>query len=272
MKIIVSMLIAIIVLASIAFADNDNEAITQADSTKQGKIKAKSKTASEFSEEYSKKNKLNSIPGKNRHQMKRIIKLNQGITATEPLEICYQYFEFRKIKRGYSNPRMEFKVRRIRNNEKGTKIDFYQVHNDVRVKGYRYGFLISNDGWILSGGGRYAPEARFVDTNPSINEDEIKHIAINDPHAKGTRLEHVLKTELVIDCEEDCRLVWIVTIDNMEDSSVKSFEKIVAADLYFDANTGKFIKKYTNIIGPCFPDIFNNKNNKKDDKNDHQDK
>lgn len=272
MKIIVSILITILVLASIALADNNSESINASDSTKKKQAQLKEKSASEFSEEYNKKNKLISIPGKNKYQMKKIIKYNQGITATDPLEICYQYFELRKKKRGYSNPREEFKVSRIIDNAKGTKIDFYQVHNDVRVNDYRCGFFINNDGLILSaGGGRYSPDARFVDTTPSIHKDEIKHIAINDPHVKGIRLEHVLETELAIDCEEDCRLVWIVTIDNNQDQSAKSFKEIVAADLYFDANNGLFITKHTNKKGPFRfnVDKFKSKNNKKDDKNDN---
>ncbi|MCD6161291.1 MAG: hypothetical protein J7K40_02635 [candidate division Zixibacteria bacterium] len=248
MKIIVSMLIAIIVLASIAFADNNDESITQSDSSKQRKIDAKSKSASEFSEEYSKKNNLITSSDQNSYQSKKIAKYNQGITATDSLEKCYQYLELYKEKYGILNPKEEFKVRRILNTENRLTIGFYQVHNDVRVIGYRYSISFNSDCLIKSASGRYNPKARFVDTNPSINEDEIKHIAINDPHAKGTRLEHVIETELAIDCEEDCQLVWIVTIDNMKDSSVKSFEEIISGDFYFDANTGNYLKMSNPLI------------------------
>jgi Zn-dependent metalloprotease len=157
-----------------------------------------------------------------------------GSNESDPLEIAYQFFEENKDVFQMENPREELLVRSVRSDDISSTVKFYWAVNGIKVRYGGYFVQIKPNGSIYEVQGQIDPEARKVDTTPSISEERAKEIAINDPLHKGRKPE-VVESELIIaNFEGGYRLVWSLGIIN--GGGVGSWYYTI------DAKTGEVLK------------------------------
>jgi hypothetical protein len=112
--------------------------------------------------------------------------INRGLTAADPVERAYQFFERHQDLFQIQNPRQELVVG---GRDQG-HIHFEQIVNGVKVylRGYQVHFSGDSSGThIYAIDGVYNPEARSVNTTPTIDSLEAGRIAQADPaHGANT--------------------------------------------------------------------------------------
>ena len=133
--------------------------------------------------------------------------LSKGITATDPVDKCYQFLEIHKKLFKIKDPRHEFKLKRNEVVDKMgiTSVVLDQVVNSVKVRVGYYNFSINNhDNKLEYVFGEYHPEARAVDTTPKISKEQAIQIGIANTKPLGpnapdsARQVHVGEVELLI--------------------------------------------------------------------------
>ncbi|MCP4582994.1 MAG: hypothetical protein GY839_15405, partial [candidate division Zixibacteria bacterium] len=88
-----------------------------------------------------------------------VVGFNKGITAEEPVEKAYQYFEFRKDTLGLEYPRKEMLVNKVIEDSDETRVVFRQYVDDVGVCGTKYTFTFDESGMIIDVRGKVDPDA-----------------------------------------------------------------------------------------------------------------
>jgi hypothetical protein len=156
---------------------------------------------------------------------------------------AYMFLEGIKNHYRINNPRTEFVVSRIINDNGIRSVILDQVSNGVKV---RYGYfsinLTRNDSLTFNDiAGFYEPDARTIDTHPTISLDQAKQIALNDSRAYHTAIENIKSAELIIGRFEDTlRLAWAINVYKLD-------SVIFNSDYYIDAQTGKKLGMETRI-------------------------
>ncbi len=108
--------------------------------------------------------------------------LNKGITATDPVEKCYQLFELHKDAFGLVNPREEL----IQcpyfpsDSDKLTHLAFYLAHNKVKISNILIDIYFDNAGKISGMKGKFYPEVRDLSATPAIDKEKASQIAEYD--------------------------------------------------------------------------------------------
>ncbi len=163
--------------------------------------------------------------------------LSIGITATEPLEKSYQFFEIHKDLFRLINARSELKCYRIISDDGFVStIKFRQVHNGIGVEHGQYFVHFCRDGSIGGANGYLNPEARHVNTTPSILKEQAQQIAEAD--YKGLKMMGVKMPDpelLIHGRGGKLYLCWKV-FPGLE------------YNYYIDAHTGELLGKFPSLI------------------------
>jgi Zn-dependent metalloprotease len=145
--------------------------------------------------------------------------LEKGITATDPLEKCYQFFEIHKDIFGLNDPREELVL--YVNNPHTKK--FYQAHNGVKVQFAGYFMHFNMKGKLNELDGEIDLEAKKVATTPAISREAAQKIAFDEfktnPEIPANKLvpdtvaPRAVETELMLSrIDGQFRLVWDIAV------------------------------------------------------------
>ncbi|MCP4581566.1 MAG: hypothetical protein GY839_08085 [candidate division Zixibacteria bacterium] len=143
-------------------------------------------------------------------------KLDKGITAVEPLDKCYEFFELHKDLFGLVNPREELKL--ITALEDPDIYKFRQCYHEIEIARSRIDVSFNRDGSISGVSGKFFPEVRGLSTSPSISNEIAKQKAFGayentKSHAKPNL--HSIELIFVKDKENDrLALIWEVSINH----------------------------------------------------------
>jgi Zn-dependent metalloprotease len=163
--------------------------------------------------------------------------LSKGITAVDPIEKGYQFFEINKDLFKINNPRKELIVEKAST----SYIRFSWAPNGVKVGCPGYKIFFNKDGKPNLIKGEIYIEARNIDTHPKINAEQAKQISLNDSKAYHTTIENVKGVELLIGKFDDVlRLAWAVNVCKLD-------SVIFNSDYYIDAQTGEILDIKTRI-------------------------
>ena len=179
--------------------------------------------------------------------------INRGITATDPVEQCYQLLELHKDLFGLVNPREE--MQSYRADERVVKLQQYHLGLKVQHGGYNVHF---RDGKLTGLNGHVYPQARQVHSaTPTITKEQAFQIAKADILLNGAeRLENTPfgftgePLEDVVIKEEDVVLgsAELLLTDTESGGFVLAWELWTHYFQYFiDASTGRIIKYYMPI-------------------------
>jgi hypothetical protein len=169
----------------------------------------------------------------------------RGESGGDRVEDSYRFLELNKDSFGLINPRQELKLKEVIGPDKiikGQTVKLYQVVNGVKVRYGQYFIHFSPDGTMNGINGQIDPEARQIDTNPAISEEQSKQLAIAHPRAKRASVEHITKTELIIGrFNKEMRLAWGVTIFKADSTG------LVGDAFYIDAQNGRVLEVQNQI-------------------------
>ena len=181
--------------------------------------------------------------------------LNKGITATDPIEKCYQFFEIHKDLLGLIKPRDELVFFR----DSGMIKRFYQAHNGVPTDG-SYFVHFDESGNIEGITGKIYPEARQINANPKINEGGAISIALSSAKSEYSDEGFSLWQGLTADdglsnknkssgdyrprlqikkLEDEFKLTWLVIFYREKTE--------ITYSCLIDAHTGEVIELYDNL-------------------------
>lgn len=163
----------------------------------------------------------------------------------DPAETAYRFFEKHKEIFSLINPRQELKAIDISVDENSYKhIHFEQIEKGLKVGVVGYRVHINPAGILYSLHGQIDPEARTVDTNPGISEQQAMEIALNDTLVtKADRQDIEPKvhsaTLLIGRFAEKLRLVWAISVSRGIGYSW---------GFWIDAQTGAILESGSSII------------------------
>jgi len=139
--------------------------------------------------------------------------LSKGLTGTDVVEKAYQFFEINKDIFQIDQPRQELVIGEVIKEATST-VKFYWVLNGVKVQYGGYFLQFSRDGSLYNVEGQVDPEARSINTKPSISEEQAKQIAINDSLNAGKPAE-IKEMELLIGrFKGEIKLAWTFYLTN----------------------------------------------------------
>jgi Zn-dependent metalloprotease len=136
--------------------------------------------------------------------------LSDGITATDPVEMAYQFFELHKDLFQLDNPKKELLLKSC-NTDKcvgNTHVSLDQVVNDIKVRYGGYALHFKSNGSLYYLNGAIDPEARKVDTTPSISAEQAKQIAASNPDYEYNNPYFNDVELLIAHFEDGYHLVW----------------------------------------------------------------
>jgi Zn-dependent metalloprotease len=140
--------------------------------------------------------------------------LSKGLTATDPIEQAYQFFDSNKDLFPIENAKRELIVwQQIGGDEHfGPTVKFYWCVDSVRIHGATIILNYSRDGKLYNYDGKFDPEARKVDTKPTLDESEAKQIVVADKRSGGEILENTVSDGLIIiKVNDKYHLTWAIT-------------------------------------------------------------
>jgi Zn-dependent metalloprotease len=165
--------------------------------------------------------------------------LSKGITSTDMVEKVYQFFEINKDIFGIEDPKTELKIDAV-NKDEIQAVKFHWTVNGVKVAS-NFSILFTKDGKPHNYSGKLYPEAKSIDTNPKLSEEQAKQIALDDSRAYHTTVENVKSIELIIGKFDDClKLAWAINVCKLD-------SVIFNSDYYIDAQNGKILDIKTRI-------------------------
>ena len=141
--------------------------------------------------------------------------LDKGITAVDPLDKCYEFFDIHKHLFGLDNPRDELV---FLNKASGFPIyAFRQYYNGIQIGSHRAMVSFSSDEKYSITGvwGDFVTEVKSLSSSPAISEKEAIEIATNEYVAQKHEVEaEFRKAELRYLVVEDGSyyLGWIIYI------------------------------------------------------------
>jgi Zn-dependent metalloprotease len=180
--------------------------------------------------------------------------LSAGITATEPVEKAYQYFELHKDLYQINDPRKELKLKWVHDytgSTGGAHVAFNQVYNGIGVGVGDMRVHLNKEGKIWDVTFKYDPEARKVDTTPSISEEQAKQIAVSNPDYEYNNPYFGEPELLIAHFEDGYHLVWRFYLGEITDPYHDYGGKFPTKnDFYYliDAKTGQILKLEPGII------------------------
>jgi len=160
-----------------------------------------------------------------------------GKKGADKAEEGYRFFEKHKQLFQMENPRSELKLQGVAKDEIEQTVIFDQVVNGVKVRYGEFALHFNLNAVLLTLNGQIDPEARTVDTNPAISEQQAVEIAfvktdsikIDWPeNAKSTVKDATL---LIARFDERLKLVWAISV-------IKGYQ---GWGFWIDAKTGEII-------------------------------
>ena len=134
--------------------------------------------------------------------------LNKGITASDRIERCYQFFELHKELLALDNPREDIVIQV----EHEGAIRFFQYFKGIKTNNqHTIHFSPKDENDIIGYTASPDPEVRSVDTNYEISKEQAQQIAV--AHCQtlhpDLKISSTQEPELLIDRFEDgCKLIW----------------------------------------------------------------
>jgi Zn-dependent metalloprotease len=170
--------------------------------------------------------------------------LSRGITATDPIDKAYQFFELNKDIFSMENPRQELILRDVSIPKRGsiTYIKFDQFVESVKVLYNAYTVEIDVNGTIIYAGGIYNPALREIDAVPVISKEQSIKIVIAQAKCQHEPWLDKIEEEtrlLIANLDGNYRLVWraVFICRNLCGSQYA----------YIDAKTGEILKQGSDI-------------------------
>lgn len=165
--------------------------------------------------------------------------LSKGITSTDMVEKVYQFFEINKDIFGIEDPKSELKIDAV-NKDEIHAVKFHRTVNGIKVAS-NFSILFTKDGKPHNYSGKLYPEAKSIDTNPKLSEEQAIQIALNDSKAYQTTVENVKSAELIIGrFSATLRLAWAINVSKLD-------SVIFNSDYFIDAQNGKILDMKTRI-------------------------
>jgi Zn-dependent metalloprotease len=174
--------------------------------------------------------------------------INNGLTATNPIERAYQFFENNKDLILISDPRKEMVVSRVVCNEDGSgSVQFEQVVGGVKVYLSGCSVFFDKSGTQLTrfttelSGSGLLPDAHTLNLIPSIDSLQAAHIAKADAY-KGENVGSIFGG------------LWIADHWNwgrkFQDGNIHLAWRICAGENWYfiDAYTGKILSRERNFV------------------------
>ena len=171
-------------------------------------------------------------------------RMNIGLNATDPVERSFQFLELHADLFGFINPREEFTVKNYHPGPHYTydysgAVFFQQMVEGVKVVNAGYQIHYDPDStsfkftWLV---GRIIPEARRINTTPTVSQMQAESMAMSDPeHAPYLEQVTIGLTELVIESVDNVwRLAWKINVQNGRFAG--------SANYWIDANTAEVLK------------------------------
>jgi len=159
--------------------------------------------------------------------------LNKGITASDKLEKCYQFFELHKALLALDKPREELIFKR---ETQYTKV-FTQYYKGIKTDGehaVHFDFKGGDD--IVGYTGSPNPEARQVDVNYEISKEQAQTLAVDycEQLHDDFEISATKEPELLIKkFEKDYKLTWKVSVNLAQTPFYYC---------YIDAHTGEVLE------------------------------
>jgi Zn-dependent metalloprotease len=164
----------------------------------------------------------------------------RGEIGGDRVEDSYRFFEIYKDSYGLINPRQELKLEGEQKDSLIEAVFFYQVVNGVKVASEIKAYF-KPDGLLDCVLGQIDTNARKVDTNPTISDEQARQIAADDTKKRGTTLEQAKTVELMIGRFDGiCRLVWDINVLRLDSILIDS-------DYFIDAKTGAILENATRM-------------------------
>jgi hypothetical protein len=160
--------------------------------------------------------------------------LNKGITASDNLEKCYQFFELHKVLLGLIDPRQEINFRvKVRNTFR-----FDQYYKGIKTEGsHAIHFDFKGGGNIVGYTGSPNPEAREVDFSYKISAAQAMNIAINHCQSlhPNDQFSSTNEPELQIKrFGKEYKLIWKTVVD-------RGHYHVPFYFCYVDAHSGEIV-------------------------------
>jgi Zn-dependent metalloprotease len=164
----------------------------------------------------------------------------RGEIGGDRVEDSYRFLEIYKDSYDLINPRQELKLEGEIKDSLIEAVFFYQVVNGVKVAS-EIKMYFKPDGLLDCTLGQIDTNARKVDTNPIISDEQARQIAADDTKKRGTTLEHAKTVELMIGRFDGiCRLVWDINVLRLDSILIDS-------DYFIDAKTGAILENATRM-------------------------
>jgi Zn-dependent metalloprotease len=168
--------------------------------------------------------------------------LSSGLTAKDPVDIVYEFFEKNKDIFQLQNPRQELiLIDSISDGIVGPTVRMAWAVNGVKVGCPEFRAQFSKASGLYEIDGDICPDARKINTNPIIGEEQAKQFVVNDTKNLGSKLGDVKSSQLIIAKFNDSfKLAWIINIVRMD-------SLIINTDYYIDATNGDILAKKSKI-------------------------
>jgi Zn-dependent metalloprotease len=168
--------------------------------------------------------------------------LSKGLTETDIVDKAYQFFEINKDIFRLTEPKTELKVYDVHRDDIPV-VKMYWAVNGVKVAS-NLRIVFSKNGSPFYFAGKIDPEARTINTNPAISEDQAKAIVIKDmdkvkdgcPEDAQTEIKNA--TLIIGRFDEELKLVWGLSV-------VKCLN---GYGYWIDAQTGKILESGSSAI------------------------
>jgi Zn-dependent metalloprotease len=160
----------------------------------------------------------------------------RGEVGGDRVEDSYRFLETYKDSYGLINPRQELKLKGIIGPDKISPITtliFYQTVNGVKVAS-EIRLHFEPNGLLNGTAGQIDTNARKVNTNPAISEEQAKQIAFTDTLNINAKPEAVEMELLIARFPDGLRLVWSFGVIN-GGGDIGSWGYLI------DAQTGKIL-------------------------------
>jgi Zn-dependent metalloprotease len=137
--------------------------------------------------------------------------LSAGLHSINPVDMAFEYFQNNKYTFKIKDAQKEFCLGEYSKDDLvgDSHVKLLQTINGVRVRYGQYILRFDQKGQLTRVYGQIDPEAKKVDTNPTISEEHAKQMAISanksDTHAKDYTKSNGL---LVINTKNSYHLVW----------------------------------------------------------------
>jgi Zn-dependent metalloprotease len=162
----------------------------------------------------------------------------ESFSDSDFVEMAYAYISQHNDFFQTDNPRVDYVLSRVNCDDIGAFVELIQAVNGIKVGGSYWRFLFRSNGKLYDNFGRLFPEAKEINTIPSISLEQATQIALNDFQTQfPDSVPAHLTTEpefLIGRFPGEFRLIWIIEVGSF---------KYIPYYYYIDAKTGSILEK-----------------------------